>query len=316
MVNLNDRAKYITDTLIDLANDLKISSSFSPEGVSLIDLGISVAGGLEAGRLLAETCLAGLAHVSYAPSADIFPTTTAVQIDTDHPVQACMASQYAGWQLVTDDFFGMGSGAMRAASGREELFKDIGHTENASQVVGVIETAKPPTESVCKMIAEACGVTPSKLTLAFAPTASLAGTVQVVARSLETALHKMHELGFDLARIESGTGVAPLPPVAADDLAGIGRTNDAILYGGEVSIWVTGDDSSIESIGSKIPSGASKDYGKPFIEVFKEYDHDFYKIDPHLFSPAVININNLETGSCYRFGELNPVVLSQSFGLE
>lgn len=316
MVNLNDRAKYIADTLIDLADDFKIRSSFSPQGVSLIDLGVSVIGGLEAGRLLAETCLAGLGHVSYVPSADIIPTTSAVQIDTDHPVEACMASQYAGWQLQTDDFFGMGSGAMRAAAGREELFNVIGYTEKASQVVGIIETAKPPTESVCKVIAEACGVTPNKLTLAFAPTASLAGTVQVVARSLETALHKMHELGFNLARVESGTGIAPLPPVAADDLAGIGRTNDAILYGGEVTIWVTGDDKSIESIGSIIPSKASKDYGKPFIEIFKEYDHDFYKIDPHLFSPAVININNLETGSCYRFGELNPVVLSRSFGLE
>jgi methenyltetrahydromethanopterin cyclohydrolase len=314
-VNLNERAKYITDALIDLADDLKIGTSVSHDGTSLIDLGISVTGGLEAGRLLAEACLAGLAHVSYVPSPELFPTTTAIQIETDHPVQACMASQYAGWQLATEDYFGMGSGPMRAAAGKEKLFTDIGFTERTTHVVGIIESGKTPSESVCKLIADACSVTPNNLTLAYAPTASLAGTVQVVARSLETALHKMHELGFDLARVESGTGLAPLPPVASDDLAGIGRTNDAILYGGEVSIWVTGDDESINAIGNKIPSRASNDYGKPFIEIFREYDHDFYKIDPNLFSPAVINIVNLETGSYFRFGNFNPRILEQSFGL-
>ena len=314
-MNLNERAKYITDALIDLADDLKIGTSVSPDGTSLIDLGVSVPGGLEAGRLLAEVCLAGLAHVSYVPSSEIFPTTTAIQIETDHPIQACMASQYAGWQLATDDYFGMGSGPMRAAAGKEKLFADIGFTEQASHAVGAIESGTPPSGSVCRLIADACGITPNNLTLAYAPTASLAGSVQVVARSLETALHKMHELGFDLARVQSGTGLAPLPPVASDDLVGIGRTNDAILYGGEVSIWVTGDDESITAIGNRIPSLASKDYGKPFLEIFREHDHDFYKIDPYLFSPSVINISNLETGSYFRFGNFNSRVLEQSFGL-
>ena len=156
---------------------------------------------------------------------------------------------------------------------------------------------------------------PQDLTIVYAPTASLAGTVQVVARSLETALHKLHELGFDLSRVQSGTGTAPLPPVAGEDLAGIGRTNDAILYGGEVTLWVTGDDQSIEQLGAQIPSSSSEDYGRPFIEIFRQYDNDFYKIDPHLFSPAIININNLETGSYFRYGKFNVDVLAKSFGL-
>ena len=149
----------------------------------------------------------------------------------------------------------------------------------------------------------------------YAPTASLAGTVQVVARSLETALHKLHELGFDLSRVQSGSGTAPLPPVAGEDLAGIGRTNDAILYGGEATLWVTGDDQSIEQLGAQTPSSSSEDYGRPFIEIFRQYDNDFYKIDPHLFSPAIININNLETGSYFRYGKFNVEVLAKSFGL-
>ena len=83
-------------------------------------------------------------------------------------------------------------------------------------------------------IAAACQVEPSSVTLLVAPTASLAGGVQVVARSVETAMHKLAELKFDLARIVSAHGSAPLPPVAGDDLAAIGRTNDAILYGARV----------------------------------------------------------------------------------
>ena len=314
-MNLNQRAKYITDALTDLAGDLKVSTKTSAVGTHLIDLGVDVVGGLEAGRILAEICLSGLAHVSYTRSAGNFPGALAVQIDTDHPVRACMASQYAGWQLATDDYFGMGSGPMRAAAGKEELFNDIGFIENPQHVVGVIESGSEPTPSVCELIASSCQVSPSELTLAYAPTASIAGTVQVVARSLETALHKMHELGFDLSCVTSGSGVAPLPPVTADDLAGIGRTNDAILYGGEVTIWVQAEDAAIEQIGEKIPSSASNDYGRPFIEIFQQYDHDFYKIDPHLFSPAVININNLKTGRYFRFGKFNAEVLEQSFGL-
>ena len=146
-----------------------------------------------------------------------------------------------------------------------------------------------------------------------APTASQAGGLQVVARSIETALHKMLEIGFDITCVASGFGVAPLPPVAVDDLAAIGRTNDAILYGGEVTLWVRGADADLESFGPRIPSNASKDHGRPFREIFERYDRDFYRVDPHLFSPAVVNLVNLDTGRTYRFGQLLPEVIEQSF---
>jgi methenyltetrahydromethanopterin cyclohydrolase len=151
------------------------------------------------------------------------------------------------------------------------------------------------------------------LTLLIAPTASLAGTIQVVARSVETALHKMAELGFELARIESGHGVAPLPPIAKNDLAAIGRTNDAILYGGEVTLWMRGADDEIERLGPAVPSSASADFGRPFAEIFAAANHDFYKIDPHLFSPAVVNLVSLDSGRSWRFGEVRPDILARSF---
>ncbi len=224
-----------------------------------------------------------------------------------------MASQYAGWQIARDDFFAMGSGPMRAAAGGEDLYETIGLRESPTEAVGVLETRQIPTAGVCHYVAEKCRVEPARLTLLAAPTASQAGTVQVVARSVETALHKLYELQFDLSRVESGFGVAPLPPVAGDDLAALGRTNDAILYGAEVTLWVRGDDASLEALGPKIPSNASADHGAPFAEIFARYDRDFYKIDPLLFSPAAITLMNHDTGRTFRFGKLAPEVVERSF---
>jgi methenyltetrahydromethanopterin cyclohydrolase len=164
------------------------------------------------------------------------------------------------------------------------------------------------------MLAAACGVSPDRLHLAVVPTTSLAGTVQVVARAVETALHKLHELRFNVRRIESGHGVAPLPPVAANELTGIGRTNDAILYGAEVTLWVLGDDPSIEAIGPQVPSGASRDHGQPFAAIYERAGRDFYRIDRRLFSPAVVTFVNLDSGSTWRFGHTAPDVLERSFG--
>jgi methenyltetrahydromethanopterin cyclohydrolase len=310
---LNDSAAVIVQQLLEKSVELEITRSQLDSGVTIIDLGISVSGSLAAGISLAEICLAAQGHVTLVPLNSNLPTAHAVTIKSDQPLAACMASQYAGWQIATDDFFGMGSGPMRAAAGSEEIFKHIGCTESASHVIGVIETATIPTKTACDLIATACRIEPQNLTLLVAPTSSLAGIVQIVARSLETAMHKMHELGFDLHRIQRGTGTAPLCPLGKDDLRSIGLTNDAILYGGEVEIWVSGDDSSLSDIGPKIPSNASEDYGRPFVEIFKQYNNDFYKIDPHLFSPATICINNVDTGNSFCFGEINSAVLLESF---
>jgi methenyltetrahydromethanopterin cyclohydrolase len=236
-----------------------------------------------------------------------------VQVVTDHPVRACLASQYAGWPIQVGKYFAMGSGPMRAAYAHEKIFEKIGGGETAVAVLGVLEGAKLPSSEVFAMIAEACKTTPGEVTLLIAPTASLAGTVQVVARSVETALHKLSELDFDLDRIVSAVGVAPLPPVARTDLEAIGRTNDAILYGARVVLYVDGDDESLESIGPSVPSSASKDHGEPFSSIFARYNHDFYAVDPGLFSPAEVVFANVRTGRSFAFGQVEPGVLERSF---
>jgi methenyltetrahydromethanopterin cyclohydrolase len=300
--------------MVEAREALRISTSKLANGTQLVDCGVDSVGGLEAGRLLAECCMADLGTVHFAPAPEAWGPGPMVQVHTDHPLAACMASQYAGWEVKNGDYFAMGSGPMRAAANREDLFEVIGYAEEPDVAVGILETRSVPNVQVATSLADACRVAESGLILMFAPTASHAGNVQIVARSVETAMHKLHELGFDLDRVESGYGTAPLPPVAENDLAGIGRTNDAILYAGQVTLWVRGDDVSLREIGPRIPSNSSSDYGRPFAEIFAGCDHDFYKIDRDLFSPAVVNLVNLDTGSSFRFGEIAIDVIRTSFG--
>jgi methenyltetrahydromethanopterin cyclohydrolase len=305
----------LADHMAATASALRIAVQYTPNGARLLDCGINAEGGLQAGLTMARVCLAGQAEVALVPGQVGAWPCPLVQVHSDHPVLACMASQYAGWQVAVGKFFGMGSGPMRAAYGKEELFDSIPGREQASAAVGVLETSKLPGDDVTAYLAEKLNLAPSKLTLLVAPASSQAGNVQVVARSLETALHKLYELKFDLGQIVSGFGTAPLPPVAADFLSAIGRTNDAILYGGQVVLWVRADDGQLAEIGPKVPSSSSPDHGAPFAEIFARYEQDFYRIDPLLFSPAVIVFHNLRTGKSHAFGRMEPEVLRRSFGL-
>jgi methenyltetrahydromethanopterin cyclohydrolase len=313
IMNLNELAWRRCDNLAAVAKRLNIAVFQSPDVARVVDCGVEAVGGLEAGRLMAEVCLADLGRVAIQQGRIGDWSGPLVTIQTDQPVLACMASQYAGWQITDEKFFAMGSGPMRAVARREPLFEQLGYKETSDRVVGVLETSKLPTPEICRKIAEQCQVTPDHVILLVARTASIAGTVQVVARSVETALHKLHELGYDLKNIVSGFGSAPLPPIAADDVVAIGRSNDAVLYGGEVTLWVRDNDARLAEIGPKIPSSASRDFGQPFAAIFEHYGRDFYKIDPLLFSPAMVTLVNLTSGRAQRFGQLRPDVLLKSF---
>ncbi|MCG8585932.1 MAG: methenyltetrahydromethanopterin cyclohydrolase [Pirellulales bacterium] len=319
-MRLNATAHELCDQTAAEAEVLRVAVHRSAGGTRVIDFGVDSAGGLEAGRRLAEVCMAGLGRVDVVPARATHWNGPAVQSHTDFPVLSCMASQYAGWQIAEGKFFAMGSGPMRTAAAngesREALFDKLDYAEKPDVAVGVLETAALPTDEVCRMIASACGVAEEKLTLLAAPTASQAGTFQVAARSVETAMHKLSELEFDVHRVESGWGVAPLPPIAKNDLEAIGRTNDAILYGGTVVLYVRGEDDMIRDLGPKVPSNSSPAHGKPFVEIFEAADRDFYKIDGHLFSPAQVTFNNLDTGNVFVFGEVEPAIVRKSFGLD
>lgn len=312
-LELNELASQLVEEITDSPEDLRIGMVQVGDHGLLLDFGVETEGGLEAGCALASVCMSGLADIVVAPGllGDIGWQQVVVQ--TDSPVAACLFSQYAGWQVQVDKFFAMGSGPMRAVAAKEPLFDKLWYREESEQVVGVLETGKLPGADVFDYIAEETET--EDVVLCVAPTSSMAGNLQVVARSVETALHKLYELGFDVNRIRSAVGSAPLPPLAKNDMEGIGRTNDAILYGGRVTLWVKGDDESIEELIARVPSVSSPAYGRPFLEIFEAAGRDFYKIDPLLFSPAEIVLQNVDTGRVHIAGRVNVDVLKQSFGI-
>ncbi len=315
VLSLNDRSRLVAEAMLARADELGIVPH-NVSGATVLDCGSRVVGSLQAGLLMARACMADLANVSLVPGEVAGAPLPRVVVDVLHPAPACMASQYAGWQVNVNDYFAMGSGPMRAVYAKEELFAGKvfeRFKERPTCAVGILETGRIPVPEVIGYLSDRVILKPGQLILLTARTASLAGGVQVVARSVETAMHKLHALKFDLSRIVAGFGSAPLPPVAKDDMAAIGRTNDAVLYGAQVTLYATGDDDSLREAAKRLPSSSSNDYGQPFGDIFKRYDHDFYKIDPMLFSPAQVCVQNITTGNSFTFGKINEEVLGRSF---
>ena len=322
-MQLNAGALEIVAELLARSDALGVQCHTIAGGVRVVDCGVKAAGSIEAGVLFARAAMAGLGTVR-VEEPGTSPETVAhawpgcpwpvVAVESEKPLAACLASQYAGWKVSTPTYFAMTSGPIRAAIGREDLFDHVGMRERPDAAVGLLETAKLPPDDVCLSLAAEAGVAPDKLVLLVARTASTAGTLQVIARSLETALHKLHDLRFDLRRIRRGSGRAPLAPVPRkDDLVAIGRTNDAILYGGHVVLEMTGDDASLLDIGPRMVSRASADYGAPFSAVFERAGRDFYALDPALFAPALVDLVNVDTGRRHRFGGIDPEIVHTSF---
>ena len=319
LVDLNRRAADLVDALVGEAEILRLGVSRDPSSVRIVDAGIHVEGGLEAGRLIAEICMAGLGKVSISGSGAVSEWPLSVHVHSVSPVIACLGSQYAGWSLShgsgKDAFFALGSGPGRALAGKEALFAELGITDRDSRACLVLEVDRPPPAELTAKIAADCGVRAEHLTLILTPTRSLAGTVQVVARVLEVALHKAHTLGFPMGHVVDGFGSAPIPAPAPDFLTAMGRTNDAILFAGQVHLFVDGKDEAAESLCERLPSAASRDYGRPFAEVFKAYDYDFFQIDPMLFSPAKVIVSALRSGRSFRAGALDLALLGRSLGI-
>lgn len=311
---LNERACQLTERLLAKAGELKVFPHALENGAIVVDCGIETPAGIQAGLLLAQICMSDLGEVQLTPGELEGLPLPYLQVRTDHAVEACLLSQYAGWKIDVGKFFAMGSGPMRAAAEAEDLYRILAFGESPEKTVGVLEANSLPNVEVVEKIAQSTGVDPRNITLLVAPTSSIAGNIQVIARSVETAMHKLFECQFDIHRVQAGFGTAPLAPVAQDHLTGIGRTNDSILYGSAVTLWVTGDDDSLQEIGPALPSCSAACYGKPFLEVFAEANHDFYEIDPSFFSPAVVIFQNPDTGNVFQFGQMNTGLLKNSFG--
>jgi methenyltetrahydromethanopterin cyclohydrolase len=314
MISVNRRAEAIVRQMTADHESLGLRIENLKNGAAVLDAGISVPGSNEAGRLFALACMGGLGSISFTQQAfqDGGFWLPALAVDVSRPHIACMACQYAGWAIKSGRYFAMGSGPARALYAGEDIYRKLDYKDHSETAVLMLEGRELPTGEVTEFVAEKCGVEPRNLTILIAPTASLVGSIQIAARTAETGLHKLSELGFDVRRVLAAASLSPVAPVAADDLRAMGRTNDAILYGGQVSYTVDAEDEELAVLIDRVPSAGSRDYGTPFRELFQRYGGDFYKIDPFLFSPAQVQINNVKTGRTFGAGRLNPSLLKAS----
>ena len=316
-ISINKTVKPLVEKLLDTADQLNISVHTTDGGAKIIDAGINYNGCLESGRLITEICMGGLGKVDLTMSSNTPNWPLTINVHSTDPVLSCLASQYAGWNLSfvkeEDNFNALGSGPCRALALKEDLFDDLNYSDKFYSTVVVLEVDRNPPQEIIDKITNDCSVSEKNLTIILTPTRSLSGSVQVVGRVLEVGMHKLHEIGFPLDKVIDGFGSAPVPPPAPDFLIGMGRTNDAILYGGTVHLFVDVPDDEAFELAKRLPSSTSSDYGKPFADIFKEYKYDFYKIDKLLFSPAKVIVSTIKTGKTFIEGSTNIDLVEKSF---
>ena len=317
--SVNKASQPLVNQLVADAKALQLEINTLSNGTRIVDAGVNCTGGLEAGRLIGEICMGGLGTVTLGANSGFENWPWSVNVHAKTPVLSCLGSQYAGWSLSHKSeegkFFALGSGPGRALAAKEEVLKEFAYKDSAKSTCIVLEVDSYPPVEIADKVAKDCGINADKLTFILTPTSSLAGVMQIAIRVLEVAMHKAHTLNFPMGKIIDGYGVTPVAPPGGDFMTGMGRTNDAILYGGMVQLFVDCSDEEAKDLANKMPSNTSSDYGRPFGEIFKTYEYDFFKIDPMLFSPAKIIITNVKTGKNYTAGELNEAMLKTSFGL-
>ncbi len=311
-MNLNSAAATIAREMISRKEELGIRAS-KLNGANVIDCGVKATGSFEAAKLFVRACMGGLAEVKFSFRNLGVAFLPCVQVWSDSPVVACLASQKAGWKLGKGKSVALGSGPARILAKKpKETFEKVGYKENSREAVIALETSVEPTAEMAEEIASACGVNPKKLYIFAARTSSLVGSVQVSARAIEVALYKMAALGMNFKGVIAASTATPIAPLVGDDFRMMGISNDMIIYGSTVYLLHAGGGIDVEMI----PSDSSPSYGKPFLEIFQEAGGDFYKINPEVFAPAEVYLNTFKDKKIRRAGRLNPEILMKSIGLE
>jgi methenyltetrahydromethanopterin cyclohydrolase len=317
-MGINEMGFEVFEEMLDYGDELQLDIHELDNGTVVVDAGVKAQGGLGAGIYLGRLCMADLADIQLTPCIVKGVLMPGVEVATDYPAVSCMASQCAMWQIKADKFFAMGSGPGRVLARKtKDLYEKIGFEEVSDVGVLVLESNKLPDEKVTSQIAEKCGIDPADLRLAVAPTDSVAGLVQVSARVVETGLHKLFTMGFDITTIKSGWGRAPISPITGDATMCMGSSNDAIIYGGETYYTLKYENlEELKQYLKDMPSQASRDWGAPFYKTFKAAGFDFFKVDHNVFAPAKVVMNEVVSRRTFVSGKVNDDVLAESFNLE
>jgi methenyltetrahydromethanopterin cyclohydrolase len=310
MESPNRMAIELVDEAMDFADELAMDYFELDNGATVLDFGVETLGGYEAGLLLAEIQTGGLATVATESGEVAGAPVPHVTLHTDHPAVSVLCSQKAGWELSTESFEGLGSGPARALVAEEEEFRRLGYADAAEFAVLAVESDDLPDESVAEQVAEMADVDTGSVFLPAFRTDSITGSVSLAARAGELAVFRLFELDYDPADVLTVHAHAPVAPVAGDYETAVGRTNDALAYGGRVHLTVESDDGAFD----ELPSTAADEYGEPFAAIFEAADWDFHEVPTDVFAPAQVTVD-VVGGPTHVVGERREDLVADSFGL-
>lgn len=315
MVSINEEAVKVVKNVISNAARLGVKVEKLDNGTTILDMGINAEGSWQAGIEFIKLNMGNLGNVDIVPYRVGELELSSVFLHSDQVVTATIASQIAGWKLKSGEKTIIGSGPARAQAvvDSDYYFEMTDYRDQNEECVLCLQMQELPDEEIANEVAEACQVGPENIYLVVAPSASLVGSIQVAARSVEQTVHKMFEHGFNLDNIRYAKGLAPIAPIIADETEAMGRINDALLYGGYSEFWVYCDDNEIIEIINKLVSEASEHYGQPFSKLFKEAENDFYKMDKDIHAMSKVKMHNIKTGKLFEAGSIHTEVIKESY---
>ncbi|MCZ7402483.1 MAG: methenyltetrahydromethanopterin cyclohydrolase, partial [Candidatus Methanoperedens sp.] len=164
MVSVNEKAMEIVEDMMDWSDELKVRALELKNGGKVIDCGINVDGGYEAGLMFTEICMGGFGACSMSVHKVGEIPLAFVDVTTDHPAISCLGAQKAGWRISVDKYFAMGSGPARALALKpKKTFERIKYEDDYDHAIIALESNQLPDEKVIGVIAEACHVEPENV---------------------------------------------------------------------------------------------------------------------------------------------------------
>ncbi|MCK4477056.1 methenyltetrahydromethanopterin cyclohydrolase [Candidatus Bathyarchaeota archaeon] len=326
-ISLNKSALPIVKYMIKEADEIGIFVHETKNGATIIDCGMEVPGGFEAGKCVTEVTLGGIgqAKVTFMDFGEF--VLPAMHVTTDHPALATMGSQMGGWRIpkeVAKNLLGLGmaigSGPARAlAKTPAEVFDSLKHEEKADVAILVIQCdkfpmSKFPTESIVTHVSKETGIDMKRVYILIVPTNCLAGNIQIAGRCVENGVYTLFYMDYDITKLKSGAGIAPIAPVHPNSTVGMGMANDLMMYGLRTFYTIeTQEEEDVCKLAKEmVIENRSPDYGKLYGELYEQAGKNFYKVDFGNYAPSEVTLNDLRTGTLCRAGRLRADIIKKS----
>lgn len=314
MLSVNAESMKIVRKMLESPEALGIEVSRFANGSTLIDVGQRAPGSWQAGRYFTLITAGGLGEVSFESFMLGDVRLPAVRLMVDRPMEACMGCQVAGWRLAGEPDAPILAGPARTLNNPPDHHVVLsGYRDRYHEGVVTVQMSRPVTEEMAAIMAKACNLAPDNLYILASRHACLVSTIQVPARGIETAMHRLDLEGFDLHRIQHAYCSGPIPPLIDDEMTSMGRINDALYYGSEVTLYVDAPDEMLEPLVPKVVSEVSPLARRSFAELYRDANYDFHAIPMDAHTPAVLHMTNVKSGRTFSAGHFDDEVLQRSF---